>query len=202
MPLGLAIAGLDYFFYRNLLVAWLPIALFLAVALGARRATWVGAALAAALVAASIGVVAATASREDLARDDWRLVAERLATPGPKLVVVTPTYERTPLEYYRPDVRPIGDGSATTDEVLLLGYGAEGDPFPPRGFRVPPTFQQVEARLLDRVFLIRFRARRAMRLRAADLGPPGASPSFVVFADPGGEPRKTAASRAQTAVHE
>jgi mannosyltransferase len=186
LPLALALFGLDYFFYRNLLGAWLPIALFLAIALGAKGAGWAGAAVAGLLVVTSIGVVAATASREDLWRDDWRSVADTLATPGQKLIVVAPTYERVPLEYYRPDVRSIGAGSAATTEILLVGYSVEDEPFPPRGLRIPPTFRQVESRLFDRIRLVRFRAPRAIPLRAADLGSPSATDSRVVLVDRGG----------------
>jgi hypothetical protein len=191
IPLVLAQTGVDYFFYRNLLSAWLPIALFIAVALGTNRAGWAGVAVAGGLVLASIAVVAATATRADLARDDWRSVADTLATPGQKLVVVAPAYERAPLEYYRPDVRPAGEGTAAVTEILLLGYGVEEYVFPPPTFRVPPMFRRVESRLLDRVRVVRFRAPRTIRVRAADLGLPTAGPALLVLVDRGGPLRPT-----------
>lgn len=186
LPLMLALAGLDYFLHRNLLAAWLPLALVLAVACGAVRAAPVGVAVAALLVAASVGVVAATATRDDLARDDWRSVRDTLARGGQKLVIVSPAFERTPLEYYRPDVRPLGQRDFPVSEIVLLGYPDEGESFPPRNFRVPASFRRVETRLLDRVQLVRFRAARRVAVDAAQVGLADAGPSVLVLLDRGG----------------
>jgi mannosyltransferase len=185
LPLALAVAGFDYFLTRNVIVAWVPVALFLAIALASDRARWAGAIVAGLLVATSTAVVAATASRSDLARDDWRSVADTLATRRQKLVVVAPEYERVPLEYYRPDVRPLGDGLVAVGEIVLLGYPVAGDAFPPRWFRVPRTFRRVEFRFFDRIRLVRFRASGPLRLGADDVRRPRAA-SVVVLVDRGG----------------
>jgi 4-amino-4-deoxy-L-arabinose transferase-like glycosyltransferase len=185
LPLALALAGVDYFLTRNLLVAWLPIATFLAVALASDRARWAGAAVAGVLVATSAVVVGATASRDDLVRDDWRAVAESLATPGTKLVAVAPEYERTPLEYYRPNVRPLGGRRISADEIVLLGYPLEDDGFPPRWLRVPPGFRRIEFRLFDRIRMVRFRASGPSSLDARDLGSPSPA-AGIVLVDEGG----------------
>jgi mannosyltransferase len=185
LPFALALAGYDYFLSRNVIVAWLPIALFLAIALASERARWAGAAAAGVLAVASTAVVVATASRSDLARDDWRAVADTLATPGAKVVVVAPAYERAPLAYYRADVRPIGDRRVAVGEIVLLGYPLAGDAFPPRWFRAPPSYRRVELRLFDRIRLVRFRASRAQPLSADDVRRPRAA-SVVVLVDGGG----------------
>jgi 4-amino-4-deoxy-L-arabinose transferase-like glycosyltransferase len=185
LPLLLALAGHDYFLARNVIVAWVPVAIFLAIALASERARPAGAAVAGILVVASTAVVAATASRSDLARDDWRTVADTLATPGQKLVVVAPEYERVPLVHYRPDVRPVGDRLVAVTEIVLLGYPVEDDGFPPRWFRVPGGFSRVESRLFDRIRLVRFRASRARRLGADDVRRARAA-SVVVLVDRGG----------------
>ena len=186
LPVVFALAGYDYFLTRNVLVAWLPVALFVAIALASDRARRAGTAVAGVLALASVAVVAATASRSDLARDDWRSVADTLATPGRKLVVVAPEYERVPLEYYRAEVRPIGgDRLVAVGEIVLLGYPVDDDAFPPRWFRVPLGFRRAESRLFDRVRLVRFRARHVRRLRLADVGGASAS-SAVVLVDRGG----------------
>jgi mannosyltransferase len=137
LPFTVALAGFDYFLTRNVLVAWPPIAIFLAVALASDRARRTGAAVAGVLVLASIAVVTATAARSDLERDDWRSIAETLATRGPKVVVVAPEYERVPLEYYRPEVREVGDRTVAVREIVLLGYPLASGAFPPPWFRVP-----------------------------------------------------------------
>jgi hypothetical protein len=185
IPLALALAGYDYLLTRNVIVAWLPVACFIAIALASDRARPAGAAVAGILVVASIAVVAATASRSDLARDDWRSVADTLAAPGQKLVVVAPEYERVPLEYYRPDVRPVGDRIVAVRELVLLGYPVADDAFPPHWFRVPPTFRRVEFRFFDRIRLVRFRASGPLRLGADDVRRPRVA-SVVVLVDRGG----------------
>jgi 4-amino-4-deoxy-L-arabinose transferase-like glycosyltransferase len=185
LPFALALGGFDYFLARNVIVAWLPIALFLAIALASERARSAGLAVAGVLAVASTAVVAETASRSDLARDDWRAVADTLATPGAKLVVVAPAYERAPLAYYRPDVRPIGARRVAVGEIVLLGYPLDDDAFPPRWFRVPADFRRVELRLFDRIRLVRFRASGAPPLSAADVRRPRAA-SVLVLVDRGG----------------
>jgi mannosyltransferase len=176
LPLAFALAGFDYFLTRNVIVAWLPVALFVALAFASERARAAGLAAAALLVAASTALVVATASRADLARDDWRSVAETLATPRPKLVLVAPEYERAPLEYYRPDLRALGRGRAIVDEIVLLGYPLESETFPPGWFRAPPGFRRVGFRLFDRVRLVRFRAPHPQKLAATDVGRFGPPP--------------------------
>jgi hypothetical protein len=185
LPFALALGGFDYFLTRNVIVAWVAIALFLALALASDRARWTGVVVAGVLVVASTAVVVATASRSDLARDDWRAVADTLGTGGRKLVVVAPAYERRPLEYYRPDVRPVGDGPVTVGEVVLVGYPVADDAFPPRWFRVPSGFRRVEFRLFDRIRLIRFRASGPRRLGPDEVRRPRAA-SVAVLVDEGG----------------
>ena len=170
LPLVSALAGVDYFLTRNVIVAWVPVGVFVALAFASERARAAGLAAAGLLVVASTALVVATASRADLARDDGRSVAEALATPRPKLVLVAPEYERAPLEYYRPDVRALGRGRAVVDEIVLLGYPLENDTFPPGWFRAPPGFRRSELRLFDRVRLVRLRAPRPQKLAATDVG--------------------------------
>jgi len=186
VPLVLALGGLDYFLERNLLIAWLPFALVVAVALATAPTRWLGAVAAAVLVAVSLGVVVASARRDDIARDDWRSVRDTLARPGRKLVVVSPAFERKPLTYYRPELRPLGAREARVAEILVLGYPDEGSSFPPDGFRAPARFARVESRLLDRVQVRRFRAARAANIGAAQLGLGDAGPSVLLLVDPGG----------------
>ena len=65
----------DVLLFRNVLCAWLPLQIVVAAALAAPRAGRVGLAAAAALMAASLGVLVANATTAHLQRDDWRLVA-------------------------------------------------------------------------------------------------------------------------------
>ena len=131
-------------------------------------------------------VVAATANRADLARDDWRVVADRLATRGAKVVVVAPPYERAPLEYYRPGVSRLGPRQVSVREIVLVGYPLEDVGFPPRWFEVPSGFRIVESRLFDRIRLVRFRSPDAVPIDANDVGRP-APTSAALFLDRGSE---------------
>jgi len=97
-------------------------------------------------------------------------------------VIVTPEYERAPLEYYRPEIRPAEGRLVAVDQVVLLGYPLEDDTFPPGWFRLPPAFRRVEFRLYDRIRLVRFRAPRVQ----FDAAPAERDPSAAVFVDPGG----------------
>ena len=184
LPLVLALAGYDYLLTRNVIVAWVPIVLALATALAADGVRPFGLPAAAVLAVTSAALVVATAGRADLARDDWRAVADTLATPGPKLVIVAPEYERAPLEYYRPDVVATEGRLPAVAEIVLLGYPVEDEAFPPRWFGVPREFRRVESRFFDRVRLVRYRAARPV-----SFGPgvnPARDPSVTVFVDPGG----------------
>jgi uncharacterized membrane protein len=186
LPIVLALAGLDYFLTRNVLVAWVPLALALAIVLGSERARRAGVVVAGLLALGSVAVVAATAKRSDLARDDWRIVADRLATRGAKVVVVAPPYERAPLEYYRPGVNLLGSRPVAVRELVLVGYPLEDAAFPPRWFEVPPGFRMVESRLFDRIRLIRFHSPGAVAIDANDFGRP-APASAALFVDRGSE---------------
>lgn len=185
LPLVLGVLGRDYFLTRNVLVAWVPLALALAVVLASERARPVGAAVAGVLAAASVAVVAATATRDDLARDDWRAVADTLAAPGATIVVLAPPYERAPLEYYRPGARPLGSGSVRVREIVLIGYPLEDAIYPPRWLEPPPGFRVAESRLFDRIRLIRYLGPRPVPVRATDLGRPAAG-AAAVLVDRGG----------------
>jgi hypothetical protein len=138
------------------------------------------------LALSSVAVVAATANRADLARDDWRVVADRLATRGAKVVVVAPPYERAPLEYYRPGVSRLGPRQVSVREIVLVGYPLEDVGFPPRWFEVPSGFRIVESRLFDRIRLVRFRSPDAVPIDANDVGRP-APTSAALFLDRGSE---------------
>ena len=73
LPLLLAAAHLiDVFDGRNVIAAWIPYAILLAVGIGAARAGRLGPALGGALCAIGIGVIVATNLLPGYQRDDWR----------------------------------------------------------------------------------------------------------------------------------
>ncbi len=130
LPLLLAAAGLDFFLARNLLPAWLPLALVLAAGLGARRAARAGALLTVALCALSLVTVVAVASTPSLQRPTWRTLAVRLGPPRRDRAIVLRRYAfGMPLAIYRPRTWHMLARSAPLreiDVVTLDTHGASG----------------------------------------------------------------------------
>ncbi|MDX6674086.1 MAG: mannosyltransferase [Solirubrobacteraceae bacterium] len=98
-PLAFTLAGADYLDARNLMVAWVPLALVVGIAATAERSPRAGAVLAAGLLALFAAGTAALDTRPDLQRQDWRDVARALgSSTGPRALIV-PAPGRTLLDY-------------------------------------------------------------------------------------------------------
>ncbi|HEX4805754.1 MAG TPA: glycosyltransferase family 39 protein [Conexibacter sp.] len=127
LPLLLAAAGLDFFLARNLLPAWLPLALVLAAGLGARRAARVGGALTVALCALSLATVVAVASTPSLQRPTWRTLAARLGPPRRGRAIVIRRYAfGMPLAIYRPSTWHMRAPSARLREIDVVTLNTRG----------------------------------------------------------------------------
>jgi hypothetical protein len=175
VPLILTQTRYDYLLDRNLLAAWVPLAIALGAALAVlpRRA-----AVAAVAVVCGAGMVTdiQVATRPALQRSDWRHGVSLLgAHRGGRAVIVIPTYARGMLpEYHQPAV-PLPDLGIVTDEVDVLGsYDAAG-PYP----RIA-GFQPVERRQLQQIGLIRLRARQPIAITPAAAGAQGVDPAAIM----------------------
>jgi len=127
LPLLLAAVGQDFFLARNLLPAWLPLALALAAGLGARRAARTGALLTLALCALSLVTVVAVASTPSLQRPTWRTLAARLGPPRPQRAIVLRRYGFSlPLAVYRPRTWHMRAGSALLREIDVVTLSTRG----------------------------------------------------------------------------
>lgn len=103
VPLALAAGGIDYVLTRNLLVAWLPLALVVAAGLGVRRAARLGTLLTAGLCAVSLVAVDAVARDSDLQRPPWRALDAALGPQRPeRAIVLVHAGFGLPLAVYRP----------------------------------------------------------------------------------------------------
>jgi uncharacterized membrane protein len=139
LPLALAIVGLDFFAYRNLLAVWVILAVLAAVALSSR-----GSALAAitsgALVVAFLTLTIAADLTPNLQRADWRFSAEALGRPAwARLIVVTPNFEADPFRIYVPSAEFFDGRRAVVREIDLVGYHIPPGRHPSRlghGFRL------------------------------------------------------------------
>jgi 4-amino-4-deoxy-L-arabinose transferase-like glycosyltransferase len=100
--------GHDELITRNLIGDWLPLALLVALGLGARRAGGVGLVVALALILAWVGVDLAVATESGLQRPDWRRVNRALGRPsGGRLIVLDGYRPKIPLLLYRPDMKRV-----------------------------------------------------------------------------------------------
>jgi hypothetical protein len=106
IPGVLLAAGLDYFLFRNLIAAWVPLAIGLSIGFMRPGAGWLGVGGAAALCVVFAVADIAVFARTGLQRDDWRSVAGIVAkSRGPTAVVVYPRWDARTMLYYLPSLR-------------------------------------------------------------------------------------------------
>lgn len=168
----------DVFLYRNVIVAWLPLAVVLAAALGARRAGAVGLLAASALTVWSFAVVVQTATTPRLQRDDWRLISHALGRSEGQIVLLSPSWQIAALQYHVPDAREFGAHGIATREIDLLvrrnvpSYSPAVESLSP-----PPGFTRAETRELQNWVLTRFRSPIPVYVDGTDLrvAPPESS---------------------------
>ena len=176
IPLVLAIGGLDYFIYKNVIAAAVAGSVLLGAGIGASR---LGIGLGAALCALSLGVVVATAWEPKYRREDWRRVADVIGEPrGPVAIAATPGEpSRETLDVYR-DAEPIDRPRTLAREVVVIGaarrpLGATEEPRTPRPSRAPSPpaggFRLVQRHDDDLFVLFRYRARRPVRVSSEAL---------------------------------
>lgn len=124
VPLVLAVVGFDIFEYRNLLVAWLPLAVAVAAGIVSIRGSVLRGACVAIAALGLLGCTVMIARRVELQRGSWRTAAgvlERL--PGSRVVMPT---DVSMLSHYWPSVRDLTAAGARVGEVDVLGQGIAG----------------------------------------------------------------------------
>jgi mannosyltransferase len=139
LPLALAVVGLDFLAYRNLLAVWVLLAVVAAVALSTRGsrlpavATW-------GLALVSLTLTVAVNLTPSLQRADWRFARKALGRPAwARVIVVTPNFEADPFRIYVPSARFLDGRRIVVREVDLVGYRIPPGRHPPRvgmGFRL------------------------------------------------------------------
>jgi mannosyltransferase len=139
LPLLAAAAGEDFWLYRNLIAAWIPLAIVLASGLATERRA--GVVVRAGLLGVTVALltfstVAAitVTSGHSATRLDWRGLAHCL---GParraRILLVSPAYQQTALRLYRPNVQPLPDGGHDVSEIDVVGGF-------PAAFSIPAGF--------------------------------------------------------------
>ncbi len=176
VPLALAIVGPDTFLQKTMIMAWLPLAMVVAIGFGVRRAGSIGFLGAGALCAVGFAVVVAVVLTPTLQRDDWRGAANAIdGSTVERALIANPAVagpeHRDAIQYYLPSA--VRATTARVQEVQVLslndnGLDAQihGVPELPR-IDPPPGFSQTAREDDDRFTLITFRSPVAREL------PPG-----------------------------
>jgi hypothetical protein len=134
LELVLIAGGVDDMITRNVIVLWLPLALVVAIGLGARRAGLLGLGGAAALCA--IGIVAALGVAIDrkLERPDWRGVARTIGPRPPagagadRAILVQHYRTLLPLSLYMSGLRYASKRGAVVNELDLVAISSPQQP--------------------------------------------------------------------------
>ncbi len=174
LPLALALTHLvDVFDGRNVIAAWVPCAVLVALGLGACRAPRAGALLGAALCAVSLAVIVAIDMLPAYQRDDWRGVAQALPTSASARVVVGERYSSSPLSIYLSSLTGVTGASVSTRELDFVGLRIKrtgGSPLPAIvPTKPPPGFSLAEVRRAEAFAVSRFVAPSAVRVSTAAL---------------------------------
>lgn len=160
IPLLLAIGpgGKDFVLARNLLPALVPLLLVVAVALTVERARRLGTAIAALLLAYSLGFCVWASTSPDLQRPDWEAVAEHLGEPDGPRATVTWVIGEAPLRYYLStgaiQLKPSEGYDWLVREVNFVSMGSA--PPPPQRL-IGPRFREVAYEQVGELFIRRYR---------------------------------------------
>ncbi|MDQ6776234.1 MAG: glycosyltransferase family 39 protein, partial [Actinomycetota bacterium] len=134
IPLALSLTPLDYFFDRNVIAAWIPVAIAFGGGLALARPKLLALAALAAVVVAGVGVTAKVERTPALQRTGWRAVSRLLGRPGlAREVVVNPAYDAAALEFYGQGLIAMPAG-ARIQELDVVVPGGALDQAPPPGF--------------------------------------------------------------------
>jgi uncharacterized membrane protein len=165
LPLVLSLAGIDFFLDRNLIAAWVVLAIALAAVLGARRAGPGGLAVAAAACLAGVVVNLQVLADPRLQHSDWRGVAGAL---GPSLtgraIVVRPGYAQLMMKAYGHRIVKFPRSGLPVREIALVGRARRGD------VELPAPFRLVERARFGNVAVVRYVAAWPVTVTPRQLG--------------------------------
>jgi len=172
----------DYFLDRNVLGAWVPLAVLVGCGLAARRAGVLGAVGLAAILVWSGAVYVDIATSPELQRDDWRAVADALPDDDRTLVVVYPAYQSAALVRQRPDLVE-QRGATPVDRVALVLVGFDEAP---ASFRVPDGFARTSGKGIQHFVVLEHEREGAIETKPDDVARgPLAESDLAVLVRPG-----------------
>jgi hypothetical protein len=189
IPLVLALTRIeDVFKGRNVMAAWPPWAVLVAIGLGGARAGRAGAVLGTCLCALSLAVIVGVDTNPEYQRADWRGVARSLASPAARRVLVTEENAVLPLDVYLPGVTaPPGRGVSTreVDFIALPSARTGRAPLPAVVPTRPPTgFRLAEVHRTSTYAIARFVAPRERVVARGELRKTVEQPTAEVLLQP------------------
>jgi len=180
LPLAAALVGFDFFLDRNLLPAWVPLAIVAAVGLSVLRPRWLGRVLTVLPCLLFVVIGIAVPTEDHLQRDDWRTVAETL---GPatrdRVVEAVPFWQGEGLRVYEPGLEPMTEPRRVSRVVVV-----SLDAFP----TLPPSrlFQEARTLEFERIRVTEYTAPQPVLVKPETLtgvGRDAAMPLFEPAAD-------------------
>jgi mannosyltransferase len=160
IPLVLAVVSTskDYVLARNLLPALVPFLLVVAIALTAERARRLGTAIAALLLAYSLGFCVWASAAPDLQRPDWEAVADHLGEPDGPRATVTWVLGEAPLRFYLSTGAIQLKASEGYDWLVReVTFVSMGEVPPPARRLIGPRFRETGSEDVGPLFIRRFR---------------------------------------------
>lgn len=185
VPLLLSVTHiLDVFDGRNVIAAWTPWALLLAVGVGCARAGRAGQLVGAAICVLSIAIVVAIDVKPGYQRDNWKGVAAALPARAAGSVVVTPANGLLPLGIYVAKLSKSQGSSAATREVYFVALRVKHTGRAPSYGVVPtvlPGFQLVRLTRTESYAVARFVSARDRKVAPNSLRRLEGEPSAEVL---------------------
>ncbi len=175
LPLALAITHvLDVFDGRNMIADWVPVAVLIAIGIGASRASRAGALIGVCLCTLFLGVVVSINLIPGYQRDDWRGAAQALPSRhASDRIIIAEGYSWYPLSVYLPGAQPLTSTTFSTRELDFIALRARRtgrSPSPPVIPTQPPRgFHLVGIRDTESYAVTRFLAPQATVVTLAAL---------------------------------
>jgi hypothetical protein len=186
VPLVLALLGEDYYTFRALIPAWIPLAVVVGAACTAPRTRVAGGVLLAVLLASFVYAQVRIESNARYQRPDWRGVARALGpapSGGRAIVAYDGALASDPLAFYLPRVpwsQGIPSGTTTVSEIDVIGRAWQSVAHP-----VPPNARLIGTTKKVNDFLVaRFAIAPAQHVNATQIA--AAAPSLLGPALPSG----------------
>lgn len=167
LALLLALLGQDYVLGRNLLPALVPLLAVVAIGVAAPRAGRLGLAVGVLLVGYWLAFCVYVDLRPTLQREDWRSAAAAIGpNRGRPRAIVAYEQGGEPLSFYLPrGQRQVKYKTWDAEPVAVAEVDVvSGRPPPPRHRALPPSFREVERRVVGPMTLLRYRTPRPLVL--------------------------------------